>query len=357
MTQPIESKSARIHYLDSIRGIAAMMVVVMHFIGWKWNETLQFKLANIIFNGTEAVSFFFVLSGFVLSYSYLNSSRKINFAKYSYKRILRLYPAYIINILALFVYKYRGESISGIVDQLTTNLPYKELLMFQKTHALYLPGWTLRIEIIYSFIIIGLILLYRRSPYLLLIPLIACYFVGPLDLRVYINHFTFGILLSALYPKIKDLSFKDSKLYPWRWPLYVTMLLLFSLVPLRKFFPAIGQVMDTLWPHGIRWAHFSGIAAFLFLIVVILSKPLQKLFEKDLLIYLGKISYSIYLVHWGICIFIMDYWHVWGRYLGEGPLRFCFMFIVFIGASVLAADLMYRFVEEPFIRLSKRGWK
>jgi peptidoglycan/LPS O-acetylase OafA/YrhL len=38
------NKSNRIDYLDSVRGIAAMMVVVYHYIGWRWADKLSTKL-------------------------------------------------------------------------------------------------------------------------------------------------------------------------------------------------------------------------------------------------------------------------------------------------------------------------
>ena len=54
---------------------------------------------------------------------------------------------------------------------------------------------------------------------------------------------------------------------------------------------------------------------------------------------------------------IMNDWDVWGVYLGEGAVRIGTMFLFYIGMTILSADLMYRFVEEPFIRISKRKRK
>ena len=54
---------------------------------------------------------------------------------------------------------------------------------------------------------------------------------------------------------------------------------------------------------------------------------------------------------------IMNDWDVWGVYLGEGAVRIGTMFLLYIGMTILSADLMYRFVEEPFIRISKRKRK
>ena len=138
-----------------------MMVVVHHFMDWRWKGTMPVKIATFIFNGNEAVSFFFVLSGFVLSFSYVNSPRKIKFGQYLYKRVLRLYPAYILTILLLLFYDLRNnftvDTFIGIVFRGERSRLLKELLMFQDTHDLYIPGWSLQIEIIYSLVIIGLI--------------------------------------------------------------------------------------------------------------------------------------------------------------------------------------------------------
>ncbi len=338
-----------------------MIVVVHHFLEWRWKETVQVKLAAFIFNGNEAVSFFFVLSGFVLSYSYINSSRKIAFGRYLYKRILRLYPAYILTVLLLLFYDIRNnftvDTFIGIVFRGERSRLLKELLMFQDTHDLYIPGWSLQVEIIYSLIIIGLILLYRKHRYLLLIPLLGSYVIGSPDLRLYMNHFILGIGLSILYPRLTSTPFNESKLYPWRWAVFLLIFILFSFNRLAPFCQPIEDLFHFFWPLHIRWAHFSSVAAFLTIAIVMMSKNAQALLENKVLLYLGKISYSIYLFHWLFVVIIMNDWDRWGAYLGEGAVRVCTMFVLYIGITILAADLMYRLVEEPFIKLSKRKLK
>jgi peptidoglycan/LPS O-acetylase OafA/YrhL len=60
----------RLHYLDALRGIASLMVVVYHFIGWRWENNPEFHWGAMLFNGSDAVSFFFVLSGLGLAFPY-----------------------------------------------------------------------------------------------------------------------------------------------------------------------------------------------------------------------------------------------------------------------------------------------
>lgn len=61
----------RFAYLDSMRGIAALMVLFGHFILWRYVDYPIAKSLYLLFNAHDAVSFFFVLSGFVLSWVYL----------------------------------------------------------------------------------------------------------------------------------------------------------------------------------------------------------------------------------------------------------------------------------------------
>lgn len=361
MNPNLKLQDGRIHYLDSIRGIAALMVVVYHYIGWRWSDTLEFKLAAFVFNGNDAVSFFFVLSGFVLSFSYIHTDRKVAFGRYLYKRILRLYPAFILNIVLLFCYHKRKAPISDtlsavFVDNAHPRL-WKELGMIFNAHDLYLPGWTLQIEMIYSLLIIPLILIFRRQKHLLWAILIGSYFIGSVDMRIYMTHFILGIGLAAIYPSLKTQTFKESKLYPWRWPMALLIFTLFSFRNLAKFVQPINELFHFFWKINIRWEHFSGIAAFLMLVVVIMHKPSQRFLLKPVLLYLGKISYSIYLIHWLLVIFIMDYWDTWAKVLGSGALRFWGMLILFLAATIALASLMYRYVEAPCIKLSKHTFK
>ena len=54
-----ELSNNRLDYLDAMRGIAAMMVLVGHFINWKFKDNPINQALSYIFNANDAVSFFF----------------------------------------------------------------------------------------------------------------------------------------------------------------------------------------------------------------------------------------------------------------------------------------------------------
>ena len=103
--------------LDSLRGLAALMVVFQHF--WEMNHASDDRLRPWWFfcAGHEAVIFFFVLSGFVLS-NQLRNFKFTNYGQFILKRFFRIYPAYYVAILIsaillIFIKSYFPSALNG----------------------------------------------------------------------------------------------------------------------------------------------------------------------------------------------------------------------------------------------------
>lgn len=106
------------HYfenLDGLRFIAATIVVLMHTgiadqLSNIIESTFILKLLSVLSMGGKAVSFFFVLSGFLISYLILKeieNTGKINFKNFFARRILRIWPLYFfVILLGLYVLPY-----------------------------------------------------------------------------------------------------------------------------------------------------------------------------------------------------------------------------------------------------------
>jgi len=155
---------------------------------------------------------------------------------------------------------------------------------------------------------------FRKQKALILLFFIGSFFIGAPSIRLYMTHFIYGIFFAYCYPRLIEIDFKTTRVYPYRWLLYLLIFILFSLRNINTITnPLLQDVFDLMWSYHIRWEHFSGIAALLILILIAMNKQAQQMLENKVLLYLGKISYSIYLIHWILVIFIMDYWHVWAR--------------------------------------------
>jgi Predicted acyltransferases len=89
--------------LDGLRGIAALAVVLFHFMEWVYTDPTK----NFIGHGFLAVDFFFCLSGFVIGYAYDDRIAKMGLRKFFISRIIRLHPLVIAgSILGLLAFLF-----------------------------------------------------------------------------------------------------------------------------------------------------------------------------------------------------------------------------------------------------------
>ena len=88
--------------LDGLRGIAALAIVVFHFM-----EIVYPPAENFIAHGFLAVDFFFCLSGFVIAYAYHDRMEKMSLTEFFKLRLIRLHPLVIFgSVLGLLTFLF-----------------------------------------------------------------------------------------------------------------------------------------------------------------------------------------------------------------------------------------------------------
>ena len=111
----------RYEELDSLRGIAALIVLISHILfvfSTIENEIKSnFSYLSPLWNGHSAVIMFFLLSGFVLSLPF-EKNNKFSYPKYLIKRICRIYIPYILVLCSVLVIKIMLQSKIGTVPDL-----------------------------------------------------------------------------------------------------------------------------------------------------------------------------------------------------------------------------------------------
>ena len=113
-------------HLDALRFFAFFAVFLNHTFNslgfYTADPTLKFIIKNFFYTGSLGVSFFFVLSGFLITYLLLeekNSTGRIDIKKFYLRRILRIWPLYFFIVgLALLVFPYA-------TDYVDTNFPIR----------------------------------------------------------------------------------------------------------------------------------------------------------------------------------------------------------------------------------------
>jgi peptidoglycan/LPS O-acetylase OafA/YrhL len=350
------SRSPHLAYLDSLRGIAALMVVVYHFINWTHSEELWAKGGSILFNGSDAVSFFFVLSGFVLSYRYLVLKKDLDIGKFYVSRFFRLWPAFFITILLNALYWHRSdlgpEALKNILLLNETKF-WNDASLIRFNNNYFTPGWTLAVELSLSFFVPFAIAVAHFNRKLLSWFILAVLLMGNGTISLFHFHFLLGVWISAHFLEVNQ-DYAPKKWYRYRHILLIAAVVLFSIRQIDHISQLGPSYKDLAAFLGIVFFHYTALASFIFLLLVISSQRAQKMLSAPVLVFLGRISYGVYLMHWLFVIAIFDYWDRLITVFPNYVSGFIVLLVVCIALTIAAATLLHYAIELPFISLGKK---
>lgn len=176
MTQPGKAGTSELKSLTALRGVAAMAVVLTHFSATA-QEHAAVTIPSLVPHGYVAVDFFFVLSGFIMSYTYLPDFRARGpraYGPFLAKRVARIVPLNLA-VLALMaaagavcVWAIGSNLIYPVVHPLT-DFPINAVMLQGLGIGTNLngPSWSISVEFMAYFIFpLVLLLVYGRWPLL-----------------------------------------------------------------------------------------------------------------------------------------------------------------------------------------------
>jgi len=136
----------RLDALTGLRFLAAIGVVAFHY----WHDQLNFmgRLPFVV-AGFSGVSLFFVLSGFVLGYNYLDRAKTIRPLAFYWARFARIYPVYILGAVVAGAYIWRHEGGLVAVPQFFFSLPLVQAWMGKRALDGNGVGWSLSVEALF----------------------------------------------------------------------------------------------------------------------------------------------------------------------------------------------------------------
>ena len=338
-------------YLDSARGIASLMVFASHFLSRNFQEKMNMHYFFFVFNGQEAVNFFFVLSGFVLSYKYLVRNKSLDVMQFYVSRLFRLFPGFLIMVFAGALLQHRNElSLTFFKDLFVYNKYefWEEAFLLRFHNKFYGPGWTLTFEMAGSFLMPFFIALALRDRRLIPYLIVATLIIG--DTLMCSYFFLFGVLASCYYSEISGASFRQTRWFRYKYPILMAAVVLFSLRQIdgvSPFGPSYKYLANYL---RLDLSTYAAVGCFIFLVAILHSKRAQRFLEHRILVFYGKISFSIYLVH----VLVMDSLYLYVADYLSGPnywFHFAIVTVVCTALVTFVATLTHYGIELPFMRL------
>jgi peptidoglycan/LPS O-acetylase OafA/YrhL len=162
--QPSTPTARHLPRLDSVRGLAALMVAGYHALSAGQTRLGQDTMWAVGFftDGRLGVVIFFVLSGLVLGHSLRRSGGPsvAHYVQFCLRRIFRIYPAFAVSTFAYLVYYL---AVSGHPERQGGFFYYYQWIAFSSTalfenfffchQGLNPVTWTLKVEIIAAFLL------------------------------------------------------------------------------------------------------------------------------------------------------------------------------------------------------------
>lgn len=291
--------------IQSIRGIAALMVFFSHAFGSMHNPiyicgiNLNETPFRILWGGECAVVVFFFLSGYFTWHSIKELNLNI-YLNYLVKRLVRLYPVFIITLIIAtllcnlglkFNNNYFSEWFSSFWNEKITILEFlkQSTIIFNNNFNLINPvAWTLKYEIIMAFVM-PIIIVFLREYKSIVIYIIAVMISLTLGSFSYLHIFVIGAILA----KHEDNIINNLKIK--KYQIYTILILGIIMIGFRYNFISLSYKI----PYTILMIILSFGWVLFFLMIKLLNSSgigIKVLKNKGFKFY-GDISYSFYLIH------------------------------------------------------------
>lgn len=342
----------RIEAVDYLRGCMALAIMVYHFYTWSSGHPDGNSVLGRL--GIYGVSIFYILSGMSLYVAYAGTSwNKSELLTFWKRRLLRIAPVYWVSCIAvLFLLKgYRNHSLETILGNLTLTFGFLDY-----THYIPTGGWSIGNEICF-YLIFPILIISSKNIYALT---------------------ALSVALFAAYVQFAFFSLSEESTLALQWKLYIH--------PLNQAFLFAGGIILAKVSSHARHLHIPNPASLALLVLSLGGLFLYgntpeaiglvtstnrlifsafclaacyacfninasgKSFVEKTLKHLGEISYSVYMLHGFLFLYLQK--HLYKGFVKNLSLSE-FAFFIAMPIVLIAATYCFTKIEKPFIRLGK----
>lgn len=336
-------KPIYLHGLNGVRAIAATVVIIAHALP-------VISVQSMI--GAKAVSIFFTLSGFLITYLLLQEKdlyQKIDIKKFYARRILRIWPLYFSALFLYALYNFFDETHQ---EQYYQYLYYIFMIPnYALTMKESLPHlghyWSLGVEEQF-YLFWPMLIAISKKPIVGIVSFIIFY----VSFKVFLNLYYGG----------------------WSWQYGLFYLTRFDIMAVGGFFAYVYHKMPNLkdflcnpFIHLMGWAGiifsipvpslFDSLSLGCCVSIVLINQvsiihynPLR--LEHKIFTFLGKISFGLYVYHSLVQAFIPPSW------FKDLPIHYLLIFLLYFSIvmllTILVSYISYRYLEMPFLKIKKK---
>ncbi len=351
--------------LTSMRFIAALLVFIYHY-RWldidfsKWPLTIFWQ--NLINHGFIGVSFFFVLSGFVLGYAYEKKIKenKIKLSQFYKARLFRIYPLHLITLIISIPLMQSSPWNHAFYQALPLNITLLQSFIPSVDYffSFNSPSWSISNELFF-YALFPLLIIFSSKKLIfieiaLFLLLITVWISSKIFTEIenywywlfYINpifrliEFILGILIFRIKEKQLKHIFHKKTLLATTFEISIILIVFVAIY----FF----QLIPPFLAKGVYW---GVIFSLLILVFSYETGFVSKVLSIAPLVYLGEISFSFYMLHQIIFRYLLN--SSIQESIGLYPIL---GFFVLFSLIVALSAISFHMIEIPLHNLGKRKY-
>ncbi|MDP5030989.1 acyltransferase [Paraglaciecola sp.] len=348
------------NYLTSLRGFAAILVVLYHFKSHLLHYINFNPLVAIIENSYLAVDFFFVLSGFILSYKYNATFSYIlkwkDFFNFLVKRVARIAPLHIFILISFLLIPVAHLLTGRPVDQVYYGVEAFFIKLFlidtwvineRYWSTWNTPSWTISAEL-FAYLLLPFIMFTMKKWSIFLRLLFCCSlcfllailhiqkgsnvignYIGTLGLLRCFTEFNCGILVYLISTRMSSIKINT------RIGLFILAIVLLLI--------AMSSIPE-------NFLYIPILFSFLLLTFISFENTIHNFLSYKPFVFLGDISYSIYLNHYFVKAMVTM------LLIPQDQIATVKVIFIYIFFTILLSVFTFKFIEVPSRKwLTKKG--
>lgn len=339
----------KFEYIDSLRGIAILLVILVHTLSCMAAENSYFSgpVRAFIVNGQLGVQLFFIVSAFTLMLSYQNRyNEKNRTTNFFIRRFFRIAPMYYLAIIFILLdnhfglntYKVQHEQYTLL--EIVTNFLFINGWIPEYINRLVPGGWSITVEFTF----------YMILPFL-------CSKIKSLNASIILV--VASLLFSTVFRMIMEVMIGDKGAH-FLTLNFISQLPVFSLGILAYWILNDKRKIESysllfvalavfVYSYKVVPYHFFYSLVFFLILLALTQKPYQLLSNK-ILASIGKVSYSMYLIHFIFICLLIKYnnFNIFSQVSGVGMAlcKFVVIYGIIFACSYTVSRFTYKYIEE-----------
>jgi exopolysaccharide production protein ExoZ len=340
-------KAERRPDLDGVRGIAILMVLMVHSSFYAHN--LPRFVEDVSFYGVRGVQLFFIASGLTLTLAH--QGRALHFGNFAKRRFLRIAPMFYVGAALYLILNAAGGPFRYTspprISEVIETLAFIHGWFPNAVNKIVPGGWSIAAEAMF-YVAFPALLILRHRPLAMLATLVGSYAVAGA------THFALMRILPP-GPESQGVAFS---FWLCQLPAFALGCWLALEVGYQQCSPRVAAGIATMAATLLivdsqmrQQTNLLVSISLLGLLVWSLGRARPRWLSHGFLPFLGTISFSVYILHFAVLGSVGP----WLRGLGlDGVAIFLLVLTITLVLTIPLAFVTYRYIEQPFMRLGRK---